>query len=61
MKVFAALSLLLALGTASPVDIVEKDVASLEKRDTEIVYLANCVNADSYYGVTARFSQIIVR
>lgn len=60
MKAFTALSILLAVATATPIDIVEKDVADLEKRDTEIVYLANCVKADSYHGVTARYSQIIV-
>lgn len=50
MKAIAALSLLLTLGAASPVDIAGKDVAGLEKRDTEIVYLANCVHGDAYYG-----------
>lgn len=42
MKIYAALALLLAAVNATPLDIVERDPAALEKRDTEIVYLANC-------------------
>jgi hypothetical protein len=61
MKAFTVIALLLAIVNATPVDIVEKDVAPLEKRDTEIVYLANCVNAVSCCTADKHFSQIIVR
>ncbi|KAK4234942.1 hypothetical protein C8A03DRAFT_46812 [Achaetomium macrosporum] len=42
MKSFAALTFLLALATASPVEVMPRDEGALEKRDTEIVYLSNC-------------------
>jgi hypothetical protein len=42
MKSFAALTFLLALATASPVEVVPREEGSLEKRDTEIIYLSNC-------------------
>ncbi|KAK4150606.1 hypothetical protein C8A00DRAFT_17900 [Chaetomidium leptoderma] len=51
MKSFAALTFLLALATASPIEVVSRDMdeasAALAKRDTEIVYLSNCVHATS--------------
>lgn len=61
MKSFAVLALLLAAASATPVEIVERDPAPLEKRDTEIVYLANCVNAVSCCTPDEHYSQIIVR
>ncbi|KAK4118427.1 hypothetical protein N657DRAFT_651261 [Parathielavia appendiculata] len=42
MKSFAALAALLALAAASPVELSPRDETSLEKRDTEILYLSNC-------------------
>ena len=42
MKLFATLTPLLALATASPVEVSPRDEGSLEKRDTEILYLMNC-------------------
>ncbi|KAK4153443.1 hypothetical protein C8A00DRAFT_33806 [Chaetomidium leptoderma] len=43
MKSFAAITFLLALATASPVEVVTEDMdpRPLDKRDTEIVYLVN--------------------
>jgi hypothetical protein len=58
MKVIAVTAFLLALVNASPLNIT--DVSSLEKRDTEMIYLANCVNAVSCCVADKHYSQIIV-
>jgi len=61
MKTFATLAFVFALVNASPVaEVVEKDVGSLEKRDTEIIYLANCVKAVSCCVPNVDYSDIIV-
>lgn len=61
MKTFGIITLLLAVVSATPVDIVDKDVAApLEKRDTEVVYLTNCISAVSCCTPTEYYSQISV-
>lgn len=61
MKTFAALTFLLALATATPVEVHPRDEGgSLAKRDTEIIYLANCVNAVSCCTADKHYSQIAV-
>ncbi len=61
MKTFAALAFLLALTTASPVEVHPRDQGgSLVKRDTEIVYLANCESQVSCCGDDVHWSQIAV-
>ncbi|KAL2194267.1 hypothetical protein P885DRAFT_43442 [Corynascus similis CBS 632.67] len=42
MKLLFTFTSLLALASASPVAISSKEINSLEKRDTEIIYLINC-------------------
>ncbi|KAI4129539.1 MAG: hypothetical protein LQ338_002175 [Usnochroma carphineum] len=60
MKTFTILALLLAAVSATPVEVVERDPDPLEKRDTEIVYLANCISAVSCCTPDVHYSQIIV-
>lgn len=61
MKTFGALTFLLALATATPVEVHPRDEGgSLAKRDTEIIYLANCVNAVSCCTADKHYSQIAV-
>ncbi|KAH8880983.1 hypothetical protein GQ53DRAFT_773703 [Thozetella sp. PMI_491] len=59
MKIFAALFALVAITNATPAGIIERDPGTLEKRDTEIVYLANCVSAVSCCTPNVYYSQII--
>ncbi len=60
MKTFTAITLLLSLASATPVNLTEKDVAILDKRDTQIIYLANCAESVSCCTPTLYTSQIIV-
>jgi hypothetical protein len=61
MKSFAALTFLLALATASPVEVHPRDEGgSLAKRDTEIIYLANCKHQVSCCTPEGHYSQIAV-
>jgi hypothetical protein len=61
MKSFAPLTFLLALATASPVEVHPRDEGgSLAKRDTEIVYLANCKRNVSCCTPESHYSQIAV-
>lgn len=60
MKLFAVLSLLLAVAAATPVDINGASPA-LAKRDTEIVYLADCKRVVSCCEPESHSSQIMVR
>lgn len=60
MKLISAISLLLAAVNATPLNLVESDLGSLEKRDTEIIYLSNCLKSVSSGSPTAS-SEIIVR
>ncbi|KAH6614481.1 hypothetical protein B0J18DRAFT_439436 [Chaetomium sp. MPI-SDFR-AT-0129] len=58
MKLFAALTTLLALAIASPVEVAIKKDDALEKRDTEIVYLVNCRHLTSCCGPETHSSHI---
>ncbi|KAH6649382.1 hypothetical protein F5144DRAFT_4192 [Chaetomium tenue] len=58
MKPFAALTFLVALVTASPLGVTPRESGSLEKRDTEIVYLTNCRNLVSCCTPEAHSSRI---
>ncbi|KAL6786343.1 hypothetical protein J3E68DRAFT_432898 [Trichoderma sp. SZMC 28012] len=58
MKLISAISLLLAAVNATPLNLVESDLGSLEKRDTEIIYLSNCLKSVSSGSPTAS-SEII--
>ena len=59
MKLFAALGVILTLATASPLEVHPRDEGgSLAKRDTEIVYLANCISAVSCCTPAVHYSQI---
>ncbi|KAL7947659.1 hypothetical protein V8C42DRAFT_318393 [Trichoderma barbatum] len=58
MKFFTAISLLLAAANATPVDLAESNSVSLEKRDTEIIYLTNCEKRVSA-GEGAIWSEVI--
>ena len=60
MKAFAALTFLVALATASPLGVTPKESGSLEKRDTEIVYLVNCRNLVSCCTPETHNSKIVV-
>ncbi|KAK0630940.1 hypothetical protein B0T17DRAFT_616526 [Bombardia bombarda] len=56
----AALGLLLAFATATPVELAENPSDSmLEKRDTEIVYLANCQHSVSCCGGPTNYSEVL--
>ncbi|KAL7928221.1 hypothetical protein V8C35DRAFT_318692 [Trichoderma chlorosporum] len=58
MKFITAISLLLTAANATPIDLAESDLQSVEKRDTEIVYLSNCLRIVSSGSPTAS-SEII--
>lgn len=63
MKISSALTLLFAAANATPLfEIMERELEtlSLEKRDTEIVYLANCVYSVSCCQGPTDYSEIIV-
>ncbi len=67
MKLFAALTFLVALATASPVEVNSSvevhprdEGGPLAKRDTEIIYLTNCVSAVSCCTADIHYSQIAV-
>lgn len=60
MKLVSAISLLFAAVNATPLNLAESDLESLGKRDTEIVYLSNCLKSVSSGSPTAS-SEIIVR
>jgi hypothetical protein len=61
MKPFAALTFLLALATASPVEVHPRDEGdSLAKRDTEIIYLTKCSWAVSCCRDDVHYSEIAV-
>ena len=61
MKPFAAVTFLLALATASPVEVHPRDEGgALAKRDTEIIYLTNCISAVSCCSDPVHYSQIAV-
>ena len=61
MKLFAAVTFLVALATASPVEVHPRDEGGeLAKRDTEIIYLTNCISAVSCCTDPVHYSQIAV-
>jgi hypothetical protein len=60
MKLFAVLASVLALATASPVEVSPREEGSLAKRDTDIVYLANCKNTVSCCTPEKHLSEIVV-
>jgi hypothetical protein len=61
MKAFALFGFLLALATATPVEVHPRDEGGpLAKRDTEIVYLANCKHLVSCCTPESHYSQIAV-
>ncbi len=61
MKSFGVLTFLLALATASPVAVSPAEGSlSLEKRDTEVIYLANCRSLTSCCSPETHYSQIAV-
>jgi hypothetical protein len=63
MKLFAAITFLVALATASPVaNVTARDERLLAKRDTEVIYLSNCRNVVSCCPPLAEkhFSRIFV-
>ncbi len=61
MKTFTVITLLLGLTSAAPVNLTEKDVAILDNRYTQMIYLANCDDSVSCCRPTEHTSEIIVR
>ncbi len=61
MKTVAVLSFLLALASATPVEVVSIDEGgSLAKRDTEMIYLVNCRSSVSCCTPDKHYSTIAV-